>query len=193
MSSTAALQIVEAYAQSLFDLAEQSEILDTVADDLEGVSALLEREPSFQPFLASPYFAEQTKRDLLRKILTGRLNVLTLNFLSVLIDHNRGKLLPEILARFKQLHRAHHGYRAVTAIVSHPLPEDQTARIAAELGGVMNAKVELEVRVDPSILGGVIFRYGDKMLDNSVRGRLVRTVNQILNSENRYKAVIDEG
>jgi F-type H+-transporting ATPase subunit delta len=193
MSKGGAVQIVEAYAQCLLDLAGQSEIIDPVEEDLESVAALLAREPSFQAFLSSPYFAEQTKRDLVRKILAGKLNALTLNFLSVLIDHDRGRLLPDIIDRYKQFHRVHHGYRAVTAIVSRPLPEDQRARMAEELAGAMQTKVDLDVRVDPSILGGVIFRYGDKMLDNSIRGRLVRTVNQIVNSENRYKAVTEEG
>ena len=51
----------------------------------------------------------------------------------------------------------------------------------------MRAKIDLEVLVDPSILGGVIIRHSDKMLDNSVRGRLVRTVGRIANPENRFK------
>jgi F-type H+-transporting ATPase subunit delta len=185
MSNGAAAQIVETYAQSLLDLAGESEIIDAVEEDLEAVAGLLTQEPSFHAFLASPYFAEQTKRDLVRKVLAGRLNGLTLNFLSVLIDHNRGVLLPEILDRYRQLYRVHRGYRTVTAVVSHPLGEDRKARLAEDLAAAMRAKVDLEVRVDPSILGGVIFRYGDKMLDNSVRGRLARTVEHITHPERR--------
>jgi F-type H+-transporting ATPase subunit delta len=187
MSNGVAARIVETYAQSLLDLARESGIIDAVEEDLEVVSALLEREPEFQAFLSSPYFAEQTKRDLVRKALAGRINDLTLDFLSVLIDHDRGMLLPEIVERYKQFYRSYRGYQTVTAIVSHPLREDQRARLAEDLAAAMHAKVDLEVRVDPSILGGVIFRYGDKMLDNSVRGRLTRTVDRIVNSENRYQ------
>lgn len=193
MSKGGAVQIIEAYAQCLLDLAGQSKIIDAVEEDMEGVAILLERGPGFQAFLSSPYFAEQTKRDLVRKTLAGKLNALTLNFLSVVIDHDRGRLLPEIIDRYKQLYRVYRGYQAVTAIVASPLPQDREAKMAEELGAAMHAKVDLEVRVDPSILGGVIFRYGDRMLDNSLRGRLVRTVNQIVNSENRYKAVTEKG
>ncbi len=193
MSNGAAMQIIESYAQSLLDLARQSEIIDAVEEDLETVSALLKQEPNFQAFLASPYFAEQTKRDLVRRVLAGRFNGLTLNFLSVLVDHNRGALLPEIIGRYKQFYRVYRGYQTVTAVVSRPLREDQKAKLAEDLAAALHAKVDLDVHVDPSILGGVVFRYGDKMLDNSVRGRLARTVNRIVNSENRYKTVIDEG
>jgi len=185
MTSGVAARIVETYAQSLLDLAKESAIIDAVEEDVEAVAALLEREPSFQAFLASPYFAEQSKRDLVRKILAGRLNDLTLNFLSVLIDHDRGALLPEIIDRYTQLYRVHRGYQTVTAIVSHPLREDQKARLAEDLAAAMHVKVDLDVHVDASILGGVIFRHGDKMLDNSLRGRLARTVERITHPERR--------
>jgi F-type H+-transporting ATPase subunit delta len=185
MSNGTAAQIAGTYAQSLLELAEQSGIIDAVETDLETVATLLAEERSFQAFLASPYFAEQTKRDLIRKVLSGRLNQITLNFLSVVIDHDRAGLLPEIIDRYEQLYRAYRGYQTVTAVVASPLREDQKARLSQDLASAMNTRVDLEVRVDPSILGGVIFRYGDRMVDNSVRGRLVRTVEQITHPERR--------
>lgn len=189
MNNGVATRIIETYAQSLLDLATKSGILDAVEEDLEAVGAMLEREPGFPAFLSSPYFAEQTKRDLVRKVLAGRINNLTLNFLSVLIDHDRGAFLPEIIDRYTQLYRVHRGYQTVTAIVSHPLREDQKARLAEDLTAAMHVKVDLDVHVDPSILGGIILRHGDKMLDNSVRGRLVRTVERITHPEKRQQAL----
>jgi F-type H+-transporting ATPase subunit delta len=112
---------------------------------------------------------------------------MTLSFLSVTIDHNRGKLLPEIIERYKQLFRALRGYQTVTVVVAKALGPDQAAKLRQDLAGAMHAKVDLDVHVDPAILGGVILRYADKMLDNSIRGRLIRTVAQVTNPENRYK------
>ncbi len=180
--------LVEAYAQSLLELAEQSQIVDVVETDLEAVSTLLTQEPSFQAFLASPYFAEQTKRKLIRRAFTERLHHVTLNFLFVAIDHNRGRLLSEIINRYAQLCRTRRGYRTVTAVVARALQKDQQAKLSQDLAEAMNAKVDLEVRVDPAILGGVILRYGDKMLDNSIRGRLARTVTRITHPERRQQS-----
>ena len=98
------------------------------------------------------------------------------------MDHNRGRFLPEIIDRYTQLYRARCGYRTVTAVVARPLREDQRAKLSQDLAEAMHAKVDLDVRVDPSILGGVVLRYGDKMLDNSIRGRLSRTVSRITQS-----------
>ncbi len=187
MSNSTRTLVVEAYAQSLLDLADQSGVVDTVETDLETVSALLAREPSFQTFVASPYFAEQTKRNLIRKVFADKLHRITLNFFFVAMDHNRGRLLREIIDRFTQMYRTRRGYRTVTAIVARPLREDQQAKLAKNLGEAIQATVDLDVRVDPSILGGVVFRYGDKMLDNSVRGRLVRTVDRITHPERRQQ------
>lgn len=185
MSDGATTLIVEAYAESLLDLADQSGIVDAVAADLETVLALLAQEPGFQAFLASPYFTEQTKQDLIRKMFTDRLHRITLNFLFVVMDHNRGRFLQEIIDRYTQLYRARLGHRTVTAVVAQALREDQRAKLSQDLAEAMHARVDLDVRVDPSIIGGVILRYGDKMVDNSIRGRLSRTVGRITHPERR--------
>lgn len=187
MSNGTRTLVVEAYAQSLLDLADESNVVDTVETDLETVSALLAREPRFQAFMASPYFAEQTKQDLLRKVFADKLHRITLNFLFVTMDHNRGRLLRDMIDRYTQLYRARRGYRTVTAVVARALREDQRAKLSQDLAEAMHATVDLDVRVDPAILGGVILRYDDKMLDNSIRGRLARTVGRAVNPENRHE------
>jgi F-type H+-transporting ATPase subunit delta len=187
MIAATATHVADIYARSLLDLAKEAQTVETVAADLEVVAALLTQEPALAAFLASPYFAEQTKRDVIRKVLTGKLNDLTLRFLYVTIDHGRGALLPEILGRFRQLYRAYQGYEAVAVTVAQRLSQEQTDKLAQGLAQALRAKIDLEVQIDPSILGGIIIRHGDNMLDNSVRGRLLRTVGQVANPENRYK------
>ena len=187
MNTGTATHIADIYARSLLDLAKEANTVEAVAADLEVVSALLTQEPALEAFLASPYFAEQTKRDVIRKVLTGKLHDLTLRFLYVMIDHSRGPLLPGIIDRFRQLHRAYQGYEAVTVTVAQSLSEEQMDRLVQDLTQALRAKIDLEVQVDPSILGGIIIRHGDNMLDNSVRGRLLHTVSQVANPENRHK------
>jgi F-type H+-transporting ATPase subunit delta len=185
VSTGTAAHIADIYARSLLELAEQSRSVDAVANDLETVSTLLEQNPDFEAFLASPYFAEQTKRDLVRKVLTGKLQALTLNFLSVMIDHDRGMFLPEIIGRYRQLYRVYQGYRTVEVTVAQPMNDEQMEKLSRELAEALHAKVDLDVHVDPSIIGGVVIRYEDKMVDNSVKGRLARTVNQLLTPQRR--------
>jgi F-type H+-transporting ATPase subunit delta len=187
MNTGTAARLADIYAHSLLDLAQEARIVELIAGDLETVAMLLARQPELEAFLASPYFAEQTKRNLIRSVLTGQLHALTVNFLSVMIEHNRGALLPQILGRYRQLYRAYQGYEAVSVTVAQSPSEDQLRKLTQDLAEAMRAKIDLEVLVDPSILGGVIIRHSDKMLDNSVRGRLVRTVGRIANPANRFK------
>ena len=187
MNTGTATHVADIYAQSLLDLAKESGIVDAVAGDLEVVSALLAGQPDLEAFLASPYFDEPTKQKLIREVLSGKLHSLTVNFLSVMIGHNRGALLPQILERYRQLYRAYQGYERVTVTVAQSLSPQQSEKLAQDLAGAMRAKIDLEVQVDPSLLGGIVIRHGDNMLDNSIRGRLARTVSQVANPENRHK------
>ncbi|MCU0914875.1 MAG: ATP synthase F1 subunit delta [Planctomycetes bacterium] len=187
MKAGAATHLADLYAGSLLELARDSGVVEAVSADLETLATLLTREPGFEAFLASPYFAEQTKRDLVRQVFDGKLHRLTINFLCVAIDHNRGAVLPQMIERYRQLYRAHQGYEAVTVTVAQSLSPEQRDKLAQDLAQAMQAKIDMEVRVDPAILGGVIIRHGDQMLDNSIRGRLLRTVGRVANPENRYK------
>jgi len=187
MSTATAEHIADIYARSLMDLAVRSQSIEAVAEDLDLVSMLLEQNPDFEAFLGSPYFGEQAKREMVRRILTGRLQRLTLNFLFVMIDHNRGRFLPEIIGRYRQLYRAYQGYQTVDVTVAQPMSDEEKEQLSKDLAEAMNAKIDLEVHVDGALLGGMVIRYGDKMVDNSVRGRLSRTVHQLLNPQKRQK------
>jgi len=189
MSRGTAALLAETYARSLLELAQQAGRVDDVETDLEAVSTLLIREPAFHAFLSTPYFTEETKRDLVRKTFERALHPMTLHFLFVTIDHNRGKLLPEIIERYRQLYRALRGYQTVTAVVARPLRPEQTTKLAQDLAAAMHAQVDLDVQVDPSLLGGVVLRYGDRMLDNSLRGRLVRIVGRITDPQRRQSSL----
>jgi len=187
MSTGTAAHIADIYARALMDLARQAGLVEAVAADFDVISTLLTQTPDFEAFLASPYFDEKTKRDVIRNIFTGKLQHLTLNFLSVMIDHNRGKFLPEIIGRYTQLYRVYQGYQPVDVTVAQPLSREEMERLSQELAEAMNTKIDLDVHVDPAILGGLVIRYGENMVDNSVKGRLARTVNQLLNPRKRQK------
>jgi F-type H+-transporting ATPase subunit delta len=187
MKTAVVARIADIYASSLLDLARQSNQVESVSTDLDAVSTLLTQNPDFETFLASPYFAQQAKQDMIRKVLSGRVQPLTLHFLLVMIDHDRAAVLPEIIERYRQLYRAYQGYETVDVTVAQPISEPQREKLSRELAEAINAKIDLDVHVDPAILGGVIIRYSDKMVDNSARGRLGRTVRQLLDLQKKGK------
>ncbi|OHB67931.1 MAG: ATP synthase F1 subunit delta [Planctomycetes bacterium RBG_13_60_9] len=187
MNKAAAAPIADVYARSLMELAEQSQAVEDIETDVETLQALLAEEPALQTFLASPYFAEQSRQDLVRKILAGRLHPLTLNWLRVMIDHNRAAILPQVIDRYRHLYRVYHGYQTVQATVAQAMSEPQQEKLRQDLREAMKTKIDLQVHVDPSIIGGIIIRAGDKMVDNSIRGRLTRAVGHLARARDRQR------
>jgi F-type H+-transporting ATPase subunit delta len=182
MNGTAA-HITDIYARCLLDVAAESDELEAVQEDVETLGTLLAQVPDFASFLASPYFSEQTRRDLIRKVFSDKARSITVNFLYTLIDHNRGAFLADIVERCRQLYRVRQGRREVRVTVAQPMSESQCETLLQELAATMRTRVDLDVHVNPSIIGGIIIRYGDRMLDNSVRGRLVRMLSRLKNPQ----------
>jgi len=184
----AGTHVGEVYAQALFELArqtpgglaEQSKMIDAIKDDLDVVRGVSIQERDFGALMVSPYFSSEHKEQIVQKIFSGKLNDLTVNFLMAAIRHNRMMFLPQIIDKFNELREAHEGYCIVQATVSEALSKEEAKRLSENIGGAVKNKIKLRVDVNPSIMGGIIIRCGDRVIDNSIRGRLRRAVKTIM-------------
>jgi F-type H+-transporting ATPase subunit delta len=186
----AAVHLAEIYARALFELAERSKMVNAIKDDLDIVQDICIKEKDFGVLMVSPYFSPDCKEQILQKIFSGKLNDLTIDFLRVVIRHDRMVFLPQIINRFNEIWEAHHGYKIVQVTVSQAMNSQETEMLSADMARAMNNKVKLQIGVNPSIMGGVIIRFGDRVIDNSIRGRLRRAVNTIMSRQKAGK--IDE-
>lgn len=174
------ISLREKYAKVLYELACESRSTNAVKDDFELLADITKSEKDFIKFMDSPYFARPCKVEVVNKILTGKISELTMNFLMVLIRHNRIKLLPEIIARYGQIWDANNGYFPVKVTVSRPLEKVETEELAASIGAAVGSIARLEVAVNPDIIGGAVIRYGDRVIDNTIRGRLQTALKTIM-------------
>jgi F-type H+-transporting ATPase subunit delta len=178
MISTA-IRLREIYAQSLFELADRQQGVDTVSSDLNILAGIIGQEKDFIKLLDSPYFSTDYKEQLVRRLLSGVAANLTLDFLMVVIRHGRARLLTDIIGRYGELWDAYHGYYHVKVTVPRALEDGQAKELSDDIAAAMNSNVKLEVAVEPEIIGGAIIRCGDKVIDNSIRSRIdvaVKTV-----------------
>jgi len=173
------------YAQALFDLAEQSQMIDAVKSELDTVTAVIAGDKDFEALISSPCFYADFKEKLMTKAFSGKLGELSMDFLMVVIRHNRMAFLPQIAAHYDGFWQTYHNYCPVKVTVSKPLSESEVERISADIASATNKKVKLELAVDPSIIGGITIRYGDKMVDNTVRSRLRQAVKTIIEQGRR--------
>lgn len=181
----AAVRLAEIYARALFELAERSKMLNAIKDDLEVMQGLIAREKDFQVLMASPYFSPDHKEQIVQKIFSGKLDDLTIDFLRVVIRHDRMVFLPQIINRFNEIWEAHHGYKIVQVTVSQALDSREAEKLSSDIERAINNKAKLQIGVNPSIMGGIIIRFGDRVIDNSIRSRLRRAVSAIMS---RHKA-----
>lgn len=177
---SADIRLRESYANTLFDLARENQVLDAVKEDLETIAGVVRKEGDLVKFLTSPYFSRSSKEKFLAKALSGRIAELTMNFLVVLIKHNRMGLLPEIVARYAELWDVERHCYPVELTVSRPLEPGEVERLKEDMETAFGGAVRLEWAVDPDILGGVIIRCRDKVIDNSIHNRLRTAVKTII-------------
>jgi F-type H+-transporting ATPase subunit delta len=180
-----AIRLAEIYSQALFGLARDSDAIEEVKDNLDALESVLTEVPDFAVLMASPYFTEQFKQQLIQKVISGRMNELTFNFLKVVVEHERMAFLSQIIARFKELWDNLHGRAVIRIIVSEPISDEELRKLSEDISAAMKKPADIEMAVNPEIIGGAIINYEDKIIDNSIKGRLHRAVAAVTNPAKR--------
>ena len=180
-STGSGFRVGQVYAQAIFSLATEQKTIDDVKTDLDALMEFADKEESFLVFLASPYFNAQTKNELILKVFSGRLTQLTMNFLFVVMKNGRAAYLPFMIDRYGKLWFDNYHCCSVVATVSEPLSDERIRNLSHQIAASIKKNIELRVIVDPSIIGGVIIRYGENVVNNSVRRRLAEAVKTVKN------------
>lgn len=164
--------IAQRYAKALLQAAIAAGKADEVFEDAENLLALQSHAPRMRNFLFSPQIATEAKHALLDKILKGRATDLFVELMHILIDKKRIVFFAEIAEAYKLLYEKEKGIIEVKAITAVPLEERLREKLARTLESQTGKKVRVTHEVDPRILGGMIVRMEDKLIDGSVRFQL---------------------
>ena len=164
-------EIASVYARSLFEVAQEQDKLDTVRDELGEFADALNGSRELQVFLFSPYFSSKEKIEGLDKAVSGADETVT-NFLKLLIEKHRMPVVFRIRAELDKLWEEENRLLPVIVTSAVELPEETVKQIGDRISEQTDRKVDLSSRVDPDILGGIIVRVGNSVLDASIRNRL---------------------
>jgi F-type H+-transporting ATPase subunit delta len=168
------------YATALFATAQKQNKLDAILRDLQTIGGLMQQTPKLEELWESKVVPTGRKRDVISQIFQPSADTLTLSFLRLLIDKRREDILGMVQMEMRQLADAsRHLVRAEATFALTPTPEEQT-NLVRSLEQRTGEHVDLTVHVDPSILGGVVVRMHDTIIDGSVRGTLERLREQLL-------------
>ena len=168
------------YAHALLDLAEQQKKLDQVAEDLRGLRALIDGSEEFRRLLRNPLF-DRDKQDAAMKAVLDKAGVdpVTKNFCLLVSKNRRLFALPEMIDGYLQALARKRGEVTARVTVARELNKDQESALTDALKRSVGGKVNIETRVDPELIGGMVVHVGSRMIDNSLRSKLNRLQQQM--------------
>lgn len=172
-TSTAVSGVAERYASALFELARDGGQLDAVTADLAGFSALLEESPDLRRLVRSPVFsADDQLRAVAAVLERAGIKGLTANFIRLVAKNRRLFAVPDMIRGYRQLLARHRGEVAAEVLSAEPLSETHVAALRQALKSSLGKDVDLDQKVDPALIGGMIVRIGSRMIDSSLRTKL---------------------
>lgn len=167
------------YARAAFELADKAGSVDHWSRAL-GLAAEVAANPDASALISSPKVDADRLLGLFGDVLGDAMDAPVRGFLNVLMHYRRLPLLPEIAAQFETLRRASEDRIKVRVTSAVDMDDRQRSKLAARLKQRFGSDIDMETDVDPELLGGVIVRAGDKVIDASIRGRLQQLGRQLV-------------
>src|SRR5688500_15866132 len=171
-------EIAQVYSRSLFDVAKEQDKLDVVREQLGEFADALDGSRDLQVFLFSPYFATDEKKEGLSKAVSDGDETL-MNFLELLLEKHRMPAIFRIRRQYEELWEEENKLLPVQVTSAIELDDSTVSQIGDAIGEQTGQRIDLTREVDPDILGGIVLRVGNSVLDASIRHRLEQLRKQV--------------
>jgi F-type H+-transporting ATPase subunit delta len=171
-------EIAQVYARALFEVASEQDTLDRVHDELGAFADAMGQSRELMSFFFSPYFSVPEKKEGLERAVTGASPAFA-NFLQALIERHRMPAIFRIRTEFNVLWDEARKLLPVQIISAIALDESEVRSLGERIGRQVDRQVQVSAEVDPDILGGVVLRVGNVVLDASIRNRLEQLRKQV--------------
>lgn len=165
-------RVAHRYAKSLIDLSSERSTADAVQADLALIAGTLRASDDLVLLLKSPIIQGDKKWSILDKVFSGKLSEVTMAFIRILVEKGRESMLASVADAGLELVRRMKNIQVAEVITASPLDVASRARIESEIRKLHSGEIELQERVDDTIIGGYILRLDDRMVDASTRRQL---------------------
>jgi F-type H+-transporting ATPase subunit delta len=174
-------RIVKRYAAALFNSARAADVVDMVESDLGLITYSFETIPSLEQAVVSPLIPAAKKREIVTGVFQNKIHEVTLFYLYLLIDKRREEIITATEAEYIRLANESRGIVAAQVTAAVELTDDEIVRLKAKLSERTGCRVDVSVEIEPSVIGGLIVRIGDTVMDGSIAGHLERIREEFLN------------
>jgi len=165
-------QVANNYAQALYDLVQDEDLQEQTLQQLTVLQQSFAEEPSFITLLNAPNLSKQERCDILDQSFRDKVHIYVLNFLKILTEKGYMGSFCDCCKEFRRLYNQAHGILPVQVVTAATLQQSQMDKLTQKLSSITGKTVQLQCRVDPSVLGGVRLDYDGKQVDGTVQGRL---------------------
>ncbi|MCD1260895.1 F0F1 ATP synthase subunit delta [Paenibacillus athensensis] len=177
--------VAKRYARALFEVAQERNIVSQVEEELKSVVSAIRDNADLQKFLNHPSIGASVKTDLLKQIFEGKVAEPVWNTLRILIDRGREAIIQALVTDYEKIANEALGQATATVYTPTALSDAQLADIAAHFSKITGKTIRTSVVIEPSLLGGIQVRIGDRLYDGSLAGRL----NRLAKSLNQAQAL----
>ena len=160
------------YATAVFALAQSTNAIEAVGNDLSHIVRTIEGDAATAEFFVSPVVQRANKESALLKAFGGNVNEISLHTLLLLVRKRREAILADILTEYRKLELASRGLEPLTVATAKDIPDAELRAMVARLEQVYSKKFDVTVKQEPELIGGVRIIMGDRRIDGSVAGRL---------------------
>lgn len=181
-------RVASRYAKSILDLAVEKGQLETVYKDMLYLQQLTKGSKEFLNLLRSPVVKADAKIRAINAVTAGTISELTEAFTTLLINKTREAVLPEVINSFVEQYKRHKNIHTVQLTTAMPVSDALKNAIVDQVKKTSDLQnIELEIKVDPSIIGGFVLQAGDKLIDASISYDLKAIARQFENNDFIYK------
>lgn len=167
------------YADSLFDVSENMNLVDQVSEELQLIKGLFEETPLFYELYTSPQILREEKKKVINEVFGNELSPVLINLLYLLIDKRRTREIYGIVKQYVKLVDKHRGVVSGMMYLAQPCSEAIREKVEAKLSEITEKNIRLKVVVDPTIVGGVKVQVGDQVVDTTIATQLSDLRNSI--------------
>ncbi len=168
------------YAAALYELARDGGALEERLEEVRALAGVIDREKGLREILTSPRISVAEKERLVSDVMGPGVSTELKNLVNLLIGRNRHFFLREILETFVEIYREEKGQIKAKVTTALPLDDETAGRLAAALGSRTGREVLFDRSVDAGLVGGVVIRYGDYIVDGSLKTRIRKMKESLL-------------
>jgi F-type H+-transporting ATPase subunit delta len=163
--------VAKRYARAVYEIALEQDSLDQWMDDLKSIQVFFQ-QPEVAAYLSDVKLQFENKKTLISRALQG-LRPVALNLAYLLVSRGRIDVIGEVVTEYEKLVNQQRGIEVVEVKTAVPLDEEEKKRLSDRLAAITGKKVILQIGVDPDIIGGLVAKIGDKVIDGSTKAKLI--------------------